>query len=833
MKKFLYAAVMLCLCGYAAADTLEVHSFRMVDPVVIASPLQLDSTDVNGKKFDENSLLDVAVNLKSVENAPLWQGDSLPKVSQLGVGLLGFGVNNRSYFKGNLDFKKHPANYQLYIDGKRQNGNGCVLEPGSHQFVIKYLAKPSASDSLQLLLVSDSAAQVPATSLQLVDNVTACNYNTIQKLVAAKKYSTVQISPNGKWILTATFKRTFGNDGEWEYALVERSSGRTQRVGQYFRWMPTTNKYYRTSRESTGIVLWVTDPETGREEKFAEGLPEGNFSILAGEDKLLYTIGQDGPAELNPDAFEIIHPDDRQPGWRHRSTAAIYSLQTGVMQPITFGYNNQWVADVSLDGTKALVIKSEATLTQRPTSVSSVYLLDLTTLKADTLVCRDGFVGGGSFSPDNKQVLYKASPEAFGGVGNVVPEGMTPNMYDNQLYLQDIQTKEIKSLTKEFNPSVQDYDWSDFDGRIYFTAEQKDSVLLYRLDPKKNEIVRISQPEEVVNHFAVARQSGAIVLDGESATNSSRLYSLEIAKKQPKGATVLASSSKLLVDLNADLYAGMEMCECKAWTFTNSIGDEVCCRYYLPNGFDEGQQYPMIVYYYGGCSPTSRNFEYTYPMTIWAANGYAVLVVNPSGATGFGQEWSARHVNTAGKDPARDIIEATQIFCQQHHWVNDKKLGCIGASYGGFMTQYLQTKTDIFCCAVSHAGISDHSNYWGYGYWGYTYSEVSMANSYPWNRKDLYVDESPLYNVDKVKSAMLFLHGTDDTNVPYNNSLQMYTALKLLGREVAMVSIKGENHGIRDPKKRVAWHNATMAWFARFLKDDPTWWEALYPKKTL
>lgn len=103
----------------------------------------------------------------------------------------------------------------------------------------------------------------------------------------------------------------------------------------------------------------------------------------------------------------------------------------------------------------------------------------------------------------------------------------------------------------------------------------------------------------------------------------------------------------------------------------------------------------MIVNYYGGCSPVSRNFESRYPHHAYAALGYVVYVIEPSGATGFGQEFSARHVNTAGEGVAQDIIEGTKQFCKEHAFVNDKKIGCIGASYGGFMTQYLQTQTDI------------------------------------------------------------------------------------------------------------------------------------------
>ena len=241
----------------------------------------------------------------------------------------------------------------------------------------------------------------------------------------------------------------------------------------------------------------------------------------------------------------------------------------------------------------------------------------------------------------------------------------------------------------------------------------------------------------------------------------------------------------------------------------------------------------MIVNYYGGCSPTSRTMESRYPHHLYAANGYVVLVIIPSGSTGFGQEFAARHVNTAGEGVAEDIIEGVKQFCETHPWVDKNKIGCIGASYGGFMTQYLQTKTDIFAAAISHAGISDHTSYWGEGYWGYSYSEVSMANSYPWTHPDLYVKRSPLYNADKIHTPILFLHGDADTNVPVGESIQMYTALKLLGRETAFVAVKDANHQIMEFNKRAQWQNTIFAWFAKYLQDDPTWWESLYPTKAM
>ena len=430
---------------------------------------------------------------------------------------------------------------------------------------------------------------------------------------------------------------------------------------------------------------------------------------------------------------------------------------------------------------------------------------------------------GAQFSPDGKQVLLQGSPEAFGGIGNVVPEGRVPSMVDKQLYLMDIRTRQVKPMTKEFNPCVSSVKWCKADGNIYFNAEDKDCINLFRMNPKTGNIQRLNVPEELVTNFDVASSASMLMLKGQGASNSDRIYTLNT--KTLKTA--------LFEDLSKDILQGITLGECQAWNYLNDRGDTICCRYYLPPHFDATKRYPMIVNYYGGCSPTSRNFESRYPHHAYAAQGYVVLVVNPSGATGFGQEFSSRHVNTAGEGVAQDIIGATKTFCKEHAWVDATKIGCIGASYGGFMTQYLQTVTDIFAAAISHAGISDHTSYWGEGYWGYSYSEVSMANSYPWTDKHLYVDQSPLYNADKIHTPILFLHGDADTNVPVGESIQMFTALKLLGRETAMVLVKGQNHHILDFQKRIKWQNTIFAWFAKYLQDDPTWWNAIYSEKEL
>ena len=88
-----------------------------------------------------------------------------------------------------------------------------------------------------------------------------------------------------------------------------------------------------------------------------------------------------------------------------------------------------------------------------------------------------------------------------------------------------------------------------------------------------------------------------------------------------------------------------------------------------------------------------------------------------------------------------------------------------------------------------------------------------------------------MFNADKIKTPLLLLHGSSDTNVPIGESIQMYNALKILGKEVEFITVKGENHGIVDFEKRLKWNNTIYAWFAKWLKEDASWWESLYPNE--
>jgi alpha-beta hydrolase superfamily lysophospholipase len=102
-----------------------------------------------------------------------------------------------------------------------------------------------------------------------------------------------------------------------------------------------------------------------------------------------------------------------------------------------------------------------------------------------------------------------------------------------------------------------------------------------------------------------------------------------------------------------------------------------------------------------------------------------------------------------------------------------------------------------------------------------------------WNNPELFTKQGSLFNADKINTPLLLLHGTVDTNVPIGESIQLFNALKILGKTVEFITVDGENHFIADYPKRVQWHNSIMAWFARWLQDSPQWWEDMYPERHL
>ena len=717
----------MCLSQTATAQvTTAVSQFNLSGPYAVSAPLALDTVDVQGKKFDDTALLK-GISLEAPVTTT-FSGEVLPSLEKSrSVGLLSFYVNNRDFLKGKVKVSG-PKHYKLYIDGA-EAGEELKLAPEHHTFAIQYLAEPSDTDSIHVSF--EAAMRVPYT-------LDKRHPYMVHDLTDGQRVRGISLSADGSLAVVSYQTTERGGNSCWNYELREIRTGRlVSQLPKRVEWMPRSVAYIEEQQEGSLYALYKVEPLTGRRSLFAKGLPEGDYTISPTEDYLIITAEEEGPKE-DEEVFEVLEMDDRQP----------------------------YLADISADGSRLLVQTSYSRLAKRPTEVGDFFLMDAATLHVDTLLTGEGFLGSGTFSPDGRQILFTGTPEAFGRIGCQLPAGVTPSMTENELFLYDIASRQITPLTKDFDPSVERVTWSQADAQVYFSAEDRDYVNVFALNPKTGKISKVNIQGDYAYRLDVASQAPVLAYLSYQTMAPASAYVLNL--KNHKSQTLFDGRTAL---------GDAEIGTCEDWNFTNSKGDTVYGRLYLPKDFDATKQYPMIVYYYGGCSPVSRYFESPYAPQYWNSLGYVAYILQPSGATGFGQEWAARHVNTAGRGPAEDIIEGTKKICESHPFINPKKIG-----------------------------------------WGYNYSEVSMANSYPWSHRQLYVDQSPLFNADKIHTPLLLLHGNADTNVPLVESLQMFTALKLLGREVALVEVEGENHHILDYSKKEKWLATQMAWFARWLK---------------
>lgn len=828
---------------------LFVPACDISEAISVPAPIFADVKNLKDKTFDtEAALRTVIPSPEQLKFVSATAADGLFKPADATIPADGeaaqlrvyrFFVTTQAYAKLNVKVTT-PQFCEVYVDGVKRsdklNAQESWEKAGSvsvdiasemrrYEVQVKTLSSPGdkAAPAVKLEVTSEKAPEKAGVTFLKADDkrpLTIADVNEGENIVGGL------LSPDGKYILNTFSELLPDASSRSRMEVREVATGKVVFFsdGNNYAWMPKGARLYRNKVTGGKRAYIAYDLATKQETVLVEGLPHADHAYTWLPDESGFIVTRTERWTDPTDNYKrVLNIADRTGSFRNRSYLSVYKFADGVMRPLTAGSKTTALTSVSNDSKSILFVVSELDYSLPEYYKHALYKLDLDTMETEKLIEDEKYDFSARFSPDGKQVLLVGGTNCFGGIGRNLPEGVIGNSYDKQAFIMDLATKKIDPISRDFDPSIAAVVWAG-DGNIYFTTEDKDYKTVYRYSPTTREYTRMNVPAEAVYGFSVS-------------TNPENFVPIAAALGQKSLVPVKA----FIVDLNKNesreyLAARQEMVDAvampseQAWNFKSSAGTEITGQYFLPPNFDPNKRYPMIVYYYGGTTPTTRSFGSSYSFPLWAAKGYVVYVVQPSGATGFGQAFSAAHVNAWGKRTADDIIEGVKQFCAEHAFVDPKKVGCIGASYGGFMTMYLQTRTDIFSAAVAHAGISDITSYWGEGFWGTGYNAIAAAGSFPWKNKEIFVEQSPLFSADKVNTPILLCHGQVDTNVPVGESIQMFAALKILGKPVELLTFKGEDHFILDYNRRKQWTKSQLAWFDRWLKGDSDWWYALYPE---
>jgi dipeptidyl aminopeptidase/acylaminoacyl peptidase len=263
------------------------------------------------------------------------------------------------------------------------------------------------------------------------------------------------------------------------------------------------------------------------------------------------------------------------------------------------------------------------------------------------------------------------------------------------------------------------------------------------------------------------------------------------------------------------MLAGIRLGEVEDVRFNSPDGTEVEAFIIKPPSFNENMRYPTILWIHGG--PMAQyDFGFSFQGQLLAANGYVVVMPNPRGSTGYGQEFELGIWADWGNVDTQDVLAAVDHAVELGYSDPDR-LGVGGWSYGGILTNYVITSTQRFKAAVSGAsGALWVANY-GHDHYQRWY-EIEFG--LPWETREIWERLSPFNKVTNITTPTMWVGGEKDWNVPIQNSEQMYQAMKRLGRETLLVVYPNQHHGIDLPVYSKDLYERITGWFDKYLKPE-------------
>jgi dipeptidyl aminopeptidase/acylaminoacyl peptidase len=399
-----------------------------------------------------------------------------------------------------------------------------------------------------------------------------------------------------------------------------------------------------------------------------------------------------------------------------------------------------------------------------------------------------------SWSPDGKLIAHLSNLEKGGAA-----------LYATfHLAVSPSAGGDSKLLTRDLDRMIFRPRFSQHEARIDFLLEDSGEQNLARISAAGGSALRLVKGPRVVSAFDEG-PSGAIAA--------------VVSEPQLPAEVFLLSEGRLerRSHVNDALLAGLRLGEVEEIRFSSADGTEIEAFVVKPPGFSSRRRYPGILLIHGG-PQAQYDASFQFDAQLYAANGYVVVLPNPRGSTGYGQDFCLAIWQAWGERDTEDVMASVDEVVKRG-WVDPERLGVTGWSYGGMLTNHVITKTDRFGAAATGASAALYVVNFGHDhYQRWWIDELGL----PWTPEGraLYDRLSPLNRVEKVVTPTLILGGQEDWNVPIINSEQLFLALKLRGVPTELVVYPDEFHGIDTPTHVKDLYERYLAWFGRYLKGE-------------
>ena len=398
-----------------------------------------------------------------------------------------------------------------------------------------------------------------------------------------------------------------------------------------------------------------------------------------------------------------------------------------------------------------------------------------------------------AFSPDGETLAYLAMERA----------GFEADRY--RIILMDTGTGRKRFLTESWDRSPGSISWSP-DGRsLYATADNLGQSSIFKIG------VDGANPETII-------EKGTNSLAG---SRDGRLYFVRDTLDAPAdlfSSLPDGSDQKRLTSVNAQHLEQVEMGEFEQFSFPGWNGETVWCYVVKPAGFDESRKYPVAFLIHGGPQGSFGNhFHYRWNPQVYAGAGYAAVMVDFHGSTGYGQEFTDSITEDWGGKPLVDLRKGLAAALERYPWMDGENVGALGASYGGFMINWIAGNwPDRFHCLVNHDGVFDMRSMY-FSTEELWFPEWEQNGPY-WMDPEQHEKHNPARFVAKWKTPMLVIHGQLDYRVPLEQGLSAFTALQRREIPSKLLYFPDENHFVLKPGNSIQWHETVLGWLDQWLK---------------
>ena len=443
----------------------------------------------------------------------------------------------------------------------------------------------------------------------------------------------------------------------------------------------------------------------------------------------------------------------------------------------------------SPDGSEVAFVRNDDALVATSTN-ADLFVMPSGSGSPRKISTSPGYDGAPQYSPDGSKIAYRSQSRA----------GYESDR--QRLMVYDRKSGATHEVATNFDRHVESFDWSADSKTIYFTSGDDGTQPIYSVSAAGGTPKRIAS-----GTFTDVRVAGGQLV----AAQASLTYPPEIARIALPGGGVTR-----LTRVNDTFLAGFKLQSGESVRYTGAAGKSVQAWIVKPANFDSGHKYPLAVLIHGGPQSAWEDaWSFRWNAQVFANAGYVVFMPNPRGSVGWGQEFVEDVSADWGGRAYEDVMKGTD-YAEALPYVEKGRTAALGASYGGFMVNWIAGHTDRYKVLVSHDGVFEPSSM--YGATEELWFPEWEFRGLPWANPEQYEKWSAARSAGNFKTPTLVIHSELDFRVPLEQGLGMFTALQRQGVPSRLVVFPDEGHWVLKPANSVRWYKEVLSWVDEWMK---------------